>query len=143
MNTIDNIQSAIIICLTFAIGTHVNILGFTKTIVITLGLLWIVSMYLWIWFPLGLLIVIIINFILTLLITWHGLVTSQLAAYFPETGVTGMLFTMNASANNLGKNTFIHTALLKTIPWKTLSMVGLAIQVPLIVLFVPKILDLI
>lgn len=54
-----------------------------------------------------------------------------------------MLYTMNASGSNLGKNLFIHTALLKIWPWKTLSMIGLVVQVALIGLFIPKMLSLI
>ena len=54
-----------------------------------------------------------------------------------------MLYTMGASCSNFGKNMFIHTALLKKVSWKTLSMVGMAIQVPIILFFVPKMIDLI
>lgn len=54
-----------------------------------------------------------------------------------------MLFTGNASGVNFGKNLFIHTAILKKVPWKTMSIIGLAIQVPLIFVFTPKMLDLV
>lgn len=54
-----------------------------------------------------------------------------------------MLYTMSASASNFGKNLFIHTTLLKKIQWKTLSMIGLVIQIPLILVFTPKMVELI
>lgn len=74
---------------------------------------------------------------------WDFLLSTQVCANFPETGATGMLYTMNASGANLGKNLFIHTAILKKLPWKTVSFVGLAMQIPLILVFIPKIMDLI
>lgn len=58
-------------------------------------------------------------------------------------GASGMLYTMNTSMVNLGRNTALHTALLKTVPWKTASLIGLAIQITLIILFIPNMIDLI
>lgn len=62
---------------------------------------------------------------------------------FPDQGATGMLFTMGASTSNFGKNLFIHTAILKKIPWRTAAMAGMIIQAILLVLFIPWIIDLI
>jgi hypothetical protein len=75
----------------------------------------IVLMYLWSYFPISVLQIAVTNFILTILLQWDFLVTTQLAAHFPEMGTTGMLYTMGASSLNFGKNMFIHTALLKKI----------------------------
>lgn len=50
---------------------------------------------------------------------------------------------MNTSMINLGRNTTLHTALLKTVPWRTASLIGLAIQIPIIVFFIPNMIDLI
>jgi hypothetical protein len=58
-------------------------------------------------------------------------------------GASGMLYTMNTSMINLGRNTTLHTALLKTVPWRTASLIGLAIQIPIIVFFIPNMIDLI
>lgn len=140
MNTIDNAQNIIITALVFIIGTHVNFLGFTRTTLLYMGIYWAILLYLWIWFPIDVLPVIITNFLLGLLIQWDFLITTQLCAHFPETGATGMLYTMSASGSNLGKNLFVHTAMLKIWPWKTLAMVGLIIQIPLILIFIPKML---
>jgi hypothetical protein len=58
-------------------------------------------------------------------------------------GASGMIYTMNTSMINLGRNTTLHTALLKTVPWRTASLIGLAIQIPIIVFFIPNMIDLI
>lgn len=143
MNTIDNVQNFVTTAIVFMVGTNANIFGFTRTIMIYMSLMLIVDLYLWIWFPERVIPVIITNFLLGLLGQWNYLVTVQLAAYFPEVGSTGMLYTMGASASNFGKNLFIHTSLLKIWPWKTLSIIGLVIQAPIIFAFTPKMMKLV
>lgn len=54
-----------------------------------------------------------------------------------------MLYTMNASSGNFGRNKFVHTAILKKMPWRTVALVGLMIQIPLNYVFIPKMMDLI
>lgn len=54
-----------------------------------------------------------------------------------------MLYTMNASVANLGHNLFIQTAILKYLPWRTVSIIGIIIQIPIIFVFFPKMIDLI
>ena len=124
--------------LVFFIGVYSNVLGFTRSIIAYMAIIMVVLVYLWNWFPTQVLPIIITNFVLTALMQWDFLVVTQLCAHFPETGTTGMLYTMNASFTNFGKNMSLHTALLKKFPWKTLSMFGMIIQIPLIIFFVPK-----
>lgn len=138
MNTIDNIENIIITLMIFMLGVYANVMGFAKTIMIYMTMMFFVLLGLWIWFPIDVISIIITNFIITFLQTWDFLVLTQLSANFPETGATGMLYTMSASMSNLGKNHAIHVALLKKIHWRTLSMIGLVIQIPMILFFVPK-----
>lgn len=58
---------------------------------------------------------------------WGVLLRSNLSAHFPEMSATGMIYTMNSSMGNLGRNNSLHTALLNVVPWKTASRIGLAI----------------
>lgn len=48
-----------------------------------------------------------------------------------------MIYTMNASLTNLGRDQTIQTALLKYIPWNIITPIGLVIQIPLTFLFIP------
>lgn len=143
LNTIDNFISIALTILMFLIGAQANYLGYMKTFLIELGLTWILYLYIWTFFPTSIAIVAIINFLLSFLSSWNFLLATILCGDFPEMGVTGMIYTMNASASNLGKNLFIHTAILKIVPWKVMSFIGLVIQVPLIFGFIPKMLNLI
>lgn len=125
MNTIDNIQSVILTVLMFLIGAQANYFGYVKTFLIELGMTWIIYLYIWTFFPTNIVIVAIINFLLGFLSSWNFLLATIMCGDFPEMGVTGMLYTMNGSVSNLGKNLFIHTALLKIFPWKGLSFLGI------------------
>lgn len=126
MNTIDNIQNIILTAFVFIFGVKANALGFKKSYAITITLSLLISLYLEIFFPTNLLPIIITNAALGILNQWDFLLTTALCANFPETGATGMLYTMNASGANFGKNLFIHQAILKKLPWKPVSLAGLA-----------------
>ena len=103
----------------------------------------VIYLFLWAFFPTTIQAVTITNILLGVLYQWDFLVRTALCAYFPETGATGMLYTMNASIANFGHNLFIHTAILKYIPWRTASMIGIIFQVLLVFIFFPKMIDLI
>lgn len=62
---------------------------------------------------------------------------------FPDQGATGMMYTMAASAGNFGTDTYIHTAVLKLLPWRGVALGGLVLQAFIIVFFVPKMINLI
>jgi hypothetical protein len=94
---------------------YTNVLGFSKTVVTYMVMIFIILVYLWSYFPTSVVQIAVTNFLLAVLSQWDFLVMTQLVAYFPEMGTTGMLYTMGASGLNLGKNMFIHTALLKKI----------------------------
>ena len=143
MNTIDNLQNIAITLLVFAFGIKAITLGFKKTFMIIQIISFVILVYLWTFFPTSLMPIIITNFLLGVLQQWDFLAATSLCAYFPETGTTGMLYTMNASGSNFGRNLFIHTALLKKVPWRTAALVGLVIQVVLIFVFTPKMMDLV
>lgn len=143
MNSIDNVINIAITALTFLLGAHANHFGFNKTTMIFNFTLLALCFYIWAWFPLQVLPYIIFNGLGGFLKTFHFLVTTQICTYFPENGVTGMMFTMNASASNLAKLTFVHTALLKVAPWKTMALVGLLMQIPIGLFFNPKMFELI
>ena len=97
----------------------------------------------WIFFPTSVVAVCAKYLLAGLLGQWGSLLRSNLCAYFPELGATGMLYTMGASISNLGRNTFIHSSILKKVPWRTASIAGLALTVPIIVFFIPGMMDLI
>lgn len=143
MNTFDNLQNAIITALVFLFGAKANVFGLKKTFMFEVSLNLIVTLYLWIFFPTSAVPVFITNFIMSFLIQWDFMLMTQLCAYFPEIGATGMLFTMSASWSNLGKNNFIHTAILKKLPWRPVGLGGLILQIPLTFIFIPKMMDLI
>lgn len=129
--------------LIFCFGTHATMLGYKKTLIIIKTLWLALSCYLWIFFPTSVLPIIFTNFCNGFLLQWEALNTTPISANFPETGATGMLYTMNASSANFGKNKFLHTAILKKLPWRTVALAGLIIQIPLNYIFVPKMMDLI
>lgn len=92
--------------------------------------------------PLTLVPVAITNILAGILDQWLFIHGTSLSADFPEHGKTGMLYTMGASCYNFGKNTFIHTAIIKKIPWKQTAIAGIILQVIIIILFIPKMLDI-
>ena len=98
---------------------------------------------LWIFFSTSVIGVIFVQLIGELIEQLGSLLKSNLCAYFPEMGATGMIYTMSSSISTLGKNTFIHTAILKKIPWRTAAIIGIAITIPIIVFFIPPMMDLI
>ena len=67
---------------------------------------------------------------------WENLITTEINADFPQTGVTGMLYTGNASGYNLGKMMTIQTALLDHGSWRFWAMSGMVLQL-LITLIIP------
>lgn len=54
-----------------------------------------------------------------------------------------MMYTMNASIGNLGRNKFLHTITLKKLSWRSAALIGMIIQVPVNYFFIPKMMDLI
>jgi hypothetical protein len=137
MNTIDNIQNIVITLLVFLIGAKANHFGYKRSYMFELSLTLVACLYLWFFFPTDIVPVIILTFILGFFTTWNFLLNTIVSGDFPDKGVTGMIFTMSASAVNFGQNTFIHTAILKKVPWKTMSIIGLGIQIFLILFYVP------
>ena len=142
-NTIDNSQSFVVSILIFLFGMKANYFGFKISFVLQVSLLVIYSLFLWIFFPTSVTTIVIVQFIGGIIGQWGTLLKSNLCANFPEMGATGMLYTMNASISILGRNAFIHTAILKKIPWRTASIIGLAITIPIVVFFIPQMMDLI
>ncbi len=122
----------------FLLGAKANAMGFVKSYTFVLSVIVLTSLYLWIFFPLDIWPVIITNFILQLFFQWNFLLSTNVCAYFPETGATGMIYTMSASTSNLGKETFPHTAILKIYPWRVMAMIGLGLQVLTMIFFIPK-----
>jgi ABC-type maltose transport system permease subunit len=110
---------------------------------IQLMLNWSLLLYIWFFFPTKVVPIVIISFILGFLSQWNFLLSTILCGDFPEHGVTGMIYTMSASSSNLGRNKFIHTAILKIVPWRTMAIIGLGLQLILILVFTPKMIDLI
>lgn len=143
MNTIENVQNVVVTGLVFGLGTKANVLGFKRTFILVYCMLLVIYFYLWAIFPTTILAVIVTTVLTGALSQWDFLVRTALCAYFPESGATGMLYTMNASIANLGHNLFIQTAILKFLPWRVVSIFGLLLQIPLIFLFFPKMIDLI
>lgn len=70
MNTIDNFQSIVLTLLVFLFGVKATTLGFKKTFMIVQTLGWIISLYLWIFFPTTIAPVIITNFLSGFLSQW-------------------------------------------------------------------------
>lgn len=103
MNTIDNVQVIIISILMFFFGAKANAMGFVKSYTFVLSIIVLTSLYLWFFFPLDIVPIFITNFILQIFFQWNFLLSTNICAYFPETGATGMIYTMSASTSNLGK----------------------------------------
>ena len=143
MNTIDNAQNLFGVCLVSIFGMYATHFGFKTSFIIQMSCLTSLYAIFWIFFPTSVVAVCGTYLLTGLLIQWGSLLRSNLSAYFPELGASGLLYTMNASISNLGRNTFIHSSIIKKVPWRTASMVGLALNVPIIVLFIPGMIDLI
>ena len=143
LNTIDNIQSAIISLLIFIMGKNTYRLGYKKSFLIITSLTMVIYVYAWIFFPIDLWNIIFISSSTGIISMWDFLMTSAMIGDFPDYGATGMLMTMSSSSCNLGRNLFIHTAILKKLPWKWVSLGGLVLQLGLIIFFIPKTIDLI
>lgn len=77
--------------------------------------------------PIQVLPIIITSLLAGIFDQWIFVLACALSGDFPETGATGMIFTMSASAFNLGRNKFAHTALLKIIPWRFSAIFGLSL----------------
>lgn len=112
MNTIENFQNVFTTLLIFCFGTHASFLGYKNTIIVIKTLSLGLFFCLWVFFPTDVLPIVFANFLNGFLLHWEGLNTTPIAANFPETGATAMLYTMNASSFNFGRNKFIHTAIL-------------------------------
>lgn len=143
MNTIDNAQNLFGIFLVFMFGMYATHFGFKTSFIIQMSCLTSLYTIFWIFFPTSVVAVCAKYLLAGLLGQWGSLLRSNLCAYFPELGATGMLYTMGASISNLGRNTFIHSSILKKVPWRTASIAGLALTVPIIVFFIPGMMDLI
>lgn len=74
---------------------------------------------------------------------WDYMNIVALNGDFPDYGATGMFYTMSSSAFNIGKDLFIHTAILKILPWREVALGGLILQLAVIIFFVPTLMDLI
>lgn len=143
MNTMDNILSIIVTLITFLIGAKANYFGYKRSFLFELSATLLVCLYVWVFFPLEVLPIVIISFFMGILSRWNSLLSTIISGDFPDIGVSGMIYTMSASAVNFGQNTFIHKAILKKVPWKTMSIIGLGIQLCLTIFFVPFMIKLI
>lgn len=83
MNTIENVQHILITALVFGLGTKANVMGFKKTFMVEFGILGMVYLYLWAFFPTSIVPVIITNILMGALTQWDFLVRTALCAYFP------------------------------------------------------------
>lgn len=143
LNTITTVSNIICTILIFVVGNKAYLLGYKRTYLIETSLSWILNILLWIFFPKQVVVIYITSIITAILTQWEFLVGTALCANFPDQGASGMLYTMSASAGNFGMDLYIHTAILKLLPWRSVAFGGLILQLCLIVFFVPKMMNLI
>ena len=128
LNLADTIKDLLCIFGVYVVGSYANRWGYTKGLAISRSIHLLFLLYIWIWFPSTLAPVFILTILIGLAERWNFLLHIELAADFPEMGVTGMLFTLSISGLNFGSLDFLHTWLLDHISWRTSALIGLIMQ---------------
>ena len=140
MNTIDNINSIFLYLLVFCLGTKAGVLGVGRSYTIELLITVLIFFYLWIWFPITIVPIALTSLVTSFLGNWDFILANIVGSDFPAIGLASMYYTIHASAMNLGKMTFVQTAILQKISWRLSAIIGLIIQV-LIIIFISKWID--
>jgi hypothetical protein len=137
-NTISNIVIIPIIGLTFCFGKWSNLMkGNRNAIMFCTVAIMLICLYILIIFPIDVVSISIVSFLIGLLDSWRFYSFGVLINSFPLHALSGMFITVLGSYFNFGRLTFLHTYLCGKYGWETLSFVGLAIQM-LIVLATPR-----
>jgi hypothetical protein len=137
-NTIGNIVIIPIIALTFFFGSWSKRLrGNRNAIMLCTMVTVVICFYLLVVFPTDVFSISIVTFVLGLLDSWRFYSFGVLINSFPLHALSGMFITVLGSYFNFGRLTFIHTYLSGRYDWKSLSLIGLVLQV-LIVVATPR-----
>ena len=140
LNTIDNCNIVFQLLLVYFFGKYANHWGFARSLQLNFAMILMVLLPLWIWFPVSVLPVSATSFLMGVLSQWEFLIAVSINAHFPEMGITGMIYTGNASGFNLGRMVSLHTALLQHKSWRFWAALGMGLQV-LIILSIPWFID--
>ena len=135
LNTIDNLNIIFQLMFVYFFGHYANHWGYARSLQLNFALSLLTLLYLWIWFPVQLLPICLTSFLIGLFMQWENLISTEINADFPSTGVTGLLYTGNASGYNLGKMMTIQTALLEKGSWRFWAMFGMILQLLITVMF--------
>lgn len=103
-----------------------------STVIITL-----LCLYVLIVFPTDVISISLLTFVFGLLDAWRFYSFGVLINSFPLHALSGMFITVLGSYFNFGRLTFLHTYLCGRYDWKTLSLIGVGLQV-FIVLLTPR-----
>lgn len=123
------------------LGVYANPFGFKRTVQFVLLMEVALFAAMIGWFPTSFKWVFITSFLSNVLGQWDFLLSVQLSAYFPDIGASGMVYTMNTSATNLGKNVSMHTLIISYTGWRLAATLGLVIQFLVIVFWIGPMMD--